>query len=115
MGLIRLVEAGKFLEAIQEYYAENATMQENDAPPRRGLAALLENERKVLASVKDMRGRADSFLVDVDRAAINWVFEYVDASGVRRRLNEVAYQQWRDGAIIAEKFYYDPAQRRAEI
>jgi len=109
------VEAGKFLEAIERFYRDDALMQENDASPRRGLAALLENERKVLASVREMRGRAESYLVDGDRSAINWVFEYIDPAGIRRRLNEIAYQEWRDGKICAEKFFYDPGQRKAEV
>jgi Uma2 family endonuclease len=59
--------------------------------------------------------RADSFLVEEDRAAINWIFEITDGEGKRRRLNEVAYQLWHDSKIIRERFYYDPAQRQVEI
>jgi ketosteroid isomerase-like protein len=50
--LIAMAEQGKFLEAIEEFYAPDATMQENNQPPRRGLAALLENERRVLDSLQ---------------------------------------------------------------
>ena len=114
--LIRLVERGRFLEAIEDYYAEDATMQENNAPPRCGLAALLENERRVLGSLKTMHvSRAESFLVDGDLAVINLVFEYTDLEGRRRRLDEVAYQLWQDGKIVRERFYYDPAQRNVEV
>ena len=105
--LIAKAEQGKFLEAIQEFYAENATMQENSQPPRVGLAALLENERRVLASLKEIRvNRADSFLVDGDRAAINWVYLFIDTRGREIRRNEVAYQVWKDGRIISERFFY---------
>jgi hypothetical protein len=51
--LIRMAEQGSFLEAVPEFYAEDAPMQENNQPPRAGLAALLENERRVLASLKN--------------------------------------------------------------
>jgi len=108
--LIALAEQGKFLEAIQEFYAEDATMQENNAPPRVGLPALLENERRVLAATKEIKTRVDSFVVDGNRAAINWVFEMTSLDGQKRNLNEVAYQLWQDGKIIREKFFYDPAQ-----
>jgi len=50
--LIAMAQQGKFLEAIQEFYAEDATMQENNQSPRVGLAALLENERRVLLRSK---------------------------------------------------------------
>jgi len=105
--LIAMAEQGKFLEAIQEFYAEDATMQENNQPPRVGLAALLENERRVLASLKEIRvNRAESFIVDGDRSAINWVYHFIDSQGRDFRRNEMAYQVWRDGKIISERFFY---------
>ena len=59
--------------------------------------------------------RADSFLVDGDQAAINWIFEITDGEGKKRRLDEVSYQLWHEGKITRERFYYDPAQRQVEI
>jgi ketosteroid isomerase-like protein len=110
--LIALVREGKFLQAIERFYAEGATMQENQDPPRVGLTALLDNERKVLAAVPDIHvARVRSFLVDGDHAAINWVFAYTDPSGRKIELDEVAYQEWQNGKIVRERFYYDPAQR----
>jgi len=112
--LIAMAERGQFLEAIQEFYAEDATMQENDKPPRVGLAALLENERRVLTSLKEIRvNRADSFVVDGDRAAINWVYLFIDAEGRELRRDEIAYQVWQNGKIVRERFYYtgDPVRK----
>lgn len=112
--LIAMAERGQFLEAIQEFYAEDATMQENDKPPRVGLAALLENERRVLASLKEIRvNRADSFVVDGDRAAINWVYLFIDVEGRELHRDEIAYQVWQNGKIVRERFHYagDPVRR----
>jgi hypothetical protein len=89
---ICLVERGKFLEAIEEFYTQDAVMQDNEDPPRVGLADILAHERKVMASLTMHVSRADSCLVDGNRSAINWIFEYTDAKGRRRRLNEVACQ-----------------------
>ena len=108
--LIALAEQGKFVEALQQFYAEDATMQENNAPPRVGLPALLENERRFLASIKGITSKVDSFIAEGNRAAINWVFEITNLKGQKTTLNEVAYQLWQDGKIVREKFYYDPAQ-----
>jgi hypothetical protein len=112
--LIALAEAGKFLEAIEHCYAPDATMQENSKAPRVGLAALLENERRVLASFKEIRvNRAESFLVDGNRSAINWVYEFIDHEGRSHLRDEIAYQVWQDGKIIQERFFYDPAGPKA--
>ncbi len=110
--LIALAEQGRFLEAIERFYAEDATMQENLDSPRVGLRALVENERRVLATVPDIHvERVGWFVVDRERAAINWVFAYTDPSGRKIQLDEVASQEWRDGKIVRERFYYDPGQR----
>jgi hypothetical protein len=33
-ALVEMVEAGKYVEAIEAFYTEDATMQENQKPPR---------------------------------------------------------------------------------
>jgi hypothetical protein len=113
--LISMAVDGKFLEAIEKFYSDGASMQENNGPPRVGLTALLENERRALAFMSQLRTTAVSHVVDGDRAAINWIFEFTDPQGNRRRLEEIAYQLWRDGKIVEERFFYDPAQRTAPL
>jgi len=106
---------GKFLEAIEKFYAEDASMRENNQPPRVGLPALLENERRALAYMAQLKTRVESQVVEGDRAAIHWIFEFTDPQGNRRRLDEIAYQFWRDGKIAEERFFYDPAQRSTPL
>lgn len=113
-ALIDLVERGHYVEALQSFYHEDASMQENFDPPRRGLAALIEGEKRVLAAHRHIRTRpVQVFLVDGDRAVINWIFDFVAHDGRAFSLDELAFQLWRGERIIAERFYYDPAQRRS--
>jgi hypothetical protein len=115
--LIELVERGEFLEAIEKYYAPDATMQENlQLPVRTGLLALLENERLALTTRFKIlhQSRAASFVVDGNRAAINWIFEVTEHSGKHWLLDEIAYQEWQEGKIVRERFYYDPGLRQIE-
>ena len=112
--LIQFVEAADYLTAIETLYAPDATMQENNLPPRSGLPALLENERRMMANFKEIhQSSAISYVVDGDRVAINWLFDITLHDGSRLQLDEIAYQQWRDGKIVRERFYYDPAQTQA--
>src|SRR5882724_4677157 len=53
--LIALVEKSQFVEAIREFYAEDATMQENLQPLRRGMEVLVAGEQKVLDTFKEVR------------------------------------------------------------
>ncbi|MDB5768666.1 nuclear transport factor 2 family protein [Collimonas sp. H4R21] len=112
-SFIALVVQGKYVEAIQEFYTEDASMQENLEPPRTGLQALVAGEEKALAAFKEIRTvAAKSFLVDGDRVAINWLFEMVAHDGRSFQLDEIAYQLWRGDKISEERFYYDPGQRK---
>lgn len=107
---VALVEAGEFVRAMEEFYADDATAQENAKPPRVGKAALIAHERGVLAAMTRMHAHpARSVAVDGDRVAIRWIFDMTDASGVTRRLDEVALQEWRGDRLIRERFFYDPA------
>lgn len=97
------------LELMPDFYAEDATAQENGKPPRVGLQALMANEKKALDRYTFESVRAASFVVEGDRVAINWVLEMV-AGGRRFRLDEIAYQEWRGDKIVRERFFYDPAE-----
>ena len=108
--LVGYVQAGRIPEAIERFYADGATMQENRQPPTVGKAANLARERAFGDSV----GRwhevtARSIAVDGDQVLIEWVFEYTTREGQRIRMEEVAQQTWRDGRIVRERFFYDSA------
>jgi ketosteroid isomerase-like protein len=110
-ALIERVEQGKYVEALQEFYAEDATMQENGSPPRVGLKTLVEHERGVMAAFKEIRTLpVRAWLVDGDRVTIQWVFEFTRPDGAHFRMDELALQRWRGDRIAEERFYYDPAQ-----
>ena len=108
-ALIKRVEEGKFVEALQEFYADDATMQENGKPPREGLKKLIEHERGVMAAFTEIRTLpATTWLVDGDNVVVNWVFEFTRPDGTRFRMDELALQRWRGDRIAQERFYYDP-------
>ncbi|HEX6053696.1 MAG TPA: nuclear transport factor 2 family protein [Gemmatimonadaceae bacterium] len=107
--LVELVEQGRMLEAIEAYYGENVAMQENLDPPTVGLAANLQREREFFDSLLSVKFRAVSVIVEGERAAINWVFDYTTADGQRYRMDQIAVQTWRDGKIVHERYIYDTA------
>ena len=115
-ALIAMVELGQYVEAIQEFYAEDATMQENGAPPRGGRDKLVEGERKMLAAHSAARTLpVESFLVDGDYSVIRWVFVFTRRDGTSFRMEELAHQRWRGDRIVEERFFYDPAQLSARL
>jgi ketosteroid isomerase-like protein len=111
-ALIAVVEQGRYVDALQAFYGDDATMQENLDPVRRGLANLIDRERQVVAAFRQIRTRpVQTFLVNGDIAVINWVFDFVGHDGRTFAQDEIAVQRWRGDKIVEERFYYDPAQR----
>ena len=54
---IARVEQNAHVEAVEEFYTEDASMQENQSVARIGRDAHAENERKVLARTKSLTSR----------------------------------------------------------
>ncbi|SHK91843.1 SnoaL-like domain-containing protein [Bradyrhizobium lablabi] len=107
---IAVVESGDHAGAIERYYTEDASMQENAAPPRVGRDVLVARERGILAQMSHVYSKAMSSVVEGDRVAIHWIFELTDKSGGKRRVDEVAVQEWRGDRIFRERFFYDPSR-----
>lgn len=114
-SFIRRVEQRDFVGAIVHFYHEDAEMQENMGPIRKGREALLANEMDVLIRYGKIPGcRAESFAINGRKVFINWVID-VNVPGIgRRTLNEVAMQDWEADRIIRERFYYDPSLLKAD-
>lgn len=100
--------------AIRDWYAEDASMAENQAAPRVGVETLMEGERQGLARwAKVLTELVAPPLVDGDRVAIHWRFTFTSMKGTVRSFEEIALQQWVGDKIQSEVFWYDPAQMAA--
>jgi hypothetical protein len=105
---IAVVVSGDHAGAIERYYTEDSSMQENAAPPRVGRDVLVARERGILALMSHVYSKAVTSVLEGDRVAIHWIFELTDKSGKVRRVDEVALQEWRGDRIFRERFFYDP-------
>ncbi|MBK8200010.1 MAG: nuclear transport factor 2 family protein [Acidobacteria bacterium] len=107
------VLSGDHAGAIRDWYTDEATMQENQAPPRKGRDVLVSQEQATL----DRMSRVDTELlappvIDGDTVVIRWRFTFHPKAGGRRQMEEVAWQRWDGDRIAAETFFYDPAQMK---
>jgi len=110
-SFIARVEQNAHVEAIQEFYTENASMQENNAPPRVGRDTLVAHEAKALARAASVRSDCvRPVFVNGDHVVIRWIFEFTWKDGSVGRIEELAYQRWDGERIAQEQFFYDPAQ-----
>ena len=108
---IAAVVSGDHAGAIERYYTEDSSMQENAAPARVGRDLLVAHERGVLARMSHVYSKAVSSVLEGDHVAIHWIFELTDKSGKMHRVDEVALQEWRGDKIFRERFFYDPPKK----
>lgn len=109
---IARVEENAHAEAIEEFYAANASMRENQEAPRVGRDTLVAHERRVLARAKSIESKCiRPVIVNGNSVVIRWTFRFEWLDGTSTFMEEVAYQHWEEERIIEETFYYDPAQR----
>ena len=110
-GLVAMVEKNEHVRAIEDYYALDASMQENDSPPRRGRDLLAAHEARVLARMRTVKSTCvRPVFIHGDFVVIRWIFEFEALDGKRTRIEELAWQRWEGERVLEEKFFYDPAQ-----
>ena len=102
---IAAVESGDHAGAIERFYTEDASMQENATPPRSGRDRLVAHERAILARMKEVRSA-----VEGDNVMIHWIFDLIAHDGTVHRVDEIAMQEWRGDRIFRERFFYDPGR-----
>lgn len=108
---IARVESNAHVEAILEFYAEHASMQENLDAPRVGRDALVKNEERALSMAKSVHSECvRPVFLNGDLVVIRWIFEFTGHDGSVRRIEELAYQRWEGDRIVQEQFFYDPKQ-----
>ena len=109
---IARVEENAHVEAILEFYSEDATMRENFKPARGPRAALAEREGKTMDRARSVRSTCvRPVLVNGDIVVVRWIFEFEWKDGAPpTRMEELAYQRWEGERIAQEQFFYDPAQ-----
>ena len=109
--MIRYIEQGRIVDAMNEFYAQEAVMQENANKPMVGLAANLEREKQFLSGVKEWKG----FTVTAMAAGDNVTFyesqiDFIATNGQPVHMEQVSVAKWRNGKIIHERYYYDPGR-----
>ena len=108
-NLNQMILDGKILEAHDKHYAETVVQQENEDPPTVGKAANRKREEEWLDKVTEFRtAQVKSVAIDPENevAMVEWFFDYTHADWGERRYHQIARQQWKDGKIVHERFYY---------
>ena len=105
--LNQLVVKGKALEAFEKYYHDEVVMQENENPPTIGKTANLNREKEFYSSLSEFRSAKPlKITVGENTSMVQWQFDYTHKEWGVRNYTQVSVQDWKDGRIIREQFFY---------
>lgn len=101
------VLAGQLLEAFDQYYHDEVSMQENDAPPTVTKAANRQREIEFLENITEFRSaEVKGMSVGDNVSFVIWKYDYTHREWGVRNYTQVSVQYWKDGKIIRERFLY---------
>lgn len=110
-ALNTMITKGQIMEAMNEFYAENVVMAENNQPPTVGLAANLEREQAFVDNTTWYGLKLKNVAIGNDVSMVEWFFDFHNTQyGSRLAFTQVAVQRWDQGKIVDERFYYSPEQ-----
>ena len=103
-----LILQGKALEAFEKYYHEDVVVQENENPPTAGKTANRVLIYEFVASVTAFRSaRPLKVTVGQGTSMVEWQYDYHHKDYGEVNYTQVSVQEWENGQIVKEKFYYD--------
>ena len=104
-----MIQQGRIMDAMDEFYADDVVMAENDAEPTVGLAANLERERDFVNNTQWHGLELQDVVVNGDTSMVRWWLDFTNSNyGQRLAFTQVAFQRWVEGKIVEERFYYSP-------
>jgi len=102
-----LVLQGKALEAFEKYYHDEVIMQENENSPTIGKEANRQREKEFFSSITEFRtARPLKITVGEGISMVQWHYDYTHRDWGVRNYSQVSVQEWKDGKIIKEQFFY---------
>ncbi|AJR03945.1 SnoaL-like domain-containing protein [Siansivirga zeaxanthinifaciens] len=102
-----MILQGKALEAFDEFYHDDVVMQENDTPEFVGKEINRKREEAFFAAITEFRcAKPLKIAIGENTTMVEWHFDYTHKDLGIRNFNQIAVQEWKDGKIIKEKFYY---------
>ena|SRR5690349_15083304 len=102
-----LVLKGKALEAFDKYYHEDVIMQENESKPTIGKEINRKREEEFFSSISEFRGaKALKVTVGDETTMVQWQYDYTHKDWGIRNYIQVSVQEWKNGKIIKEQFFY---------
>nr|WP_298994369.1 SnoaL-like domain-containing protein [uncultured Allomuricauda sp.] len=106
--VVELLAEGKFIEAMENYLADDVQLFEGNNPAKIGKAFTIAEEQKLLDTVTAFHGYTVTSgpAVKGDTTFYEAVMEFDTNDGTQHRFEQVVRTQWKDGKIVNERYYH---------
>ena len=105
--LNQAILTGKAMEGFEEFYADNASMQENLDAPCVGKDANRAREIAFFGMVEAWHGgKLLASAVHGDTSFAEWEFDVTYKGAPRAVSRQVSVRRWQDGKVVEERFYH---------
>lgn len=106
-GLNALIKQGAIVQAMEQYYHPDTVMQDNNRPPCIGKAANLERENTFMKELIAFKKAEVLHLATGHNVSmVEWHLHFTHQKMGEVNHTQVSVQEWKDGLIIKEHFYY---------
>ena len=104
---INAVENQPHYSVIEAFYADDATIQENQNDPKVGKENLIKNEREMLNKAKTVNSKCVRPFFQKDNIVIiRWKFRFEWKDNTITEIEELVYQEWEKDKIKREQFFF---------
>lgn len=107
--LYRMIGEGKMVEAIEELYDENVEVIEASGESFEGRRRQVQRAAEWQEGIEEFHGGGVYSITSNEETGTTMVESWVDITpkgAPRFKFEEIAVQQWTDGRISRERFYY---------
>ncbi|MEK6153083.1 hypothetical protein WIW50_07480 [Flavobacteriaceae bacterium 3-367] len=103
-----LLAEGKFIEAMEEYLAEDVQLFEGNNPAKVGKDFCLAEEKKLLDTVVAFHGYKvlSGPAVKDNTTFYEAVMEFRTNDGTEHKFEQVVRTTWENGKIVNERYYH---------
>ena len=113
--LNQFLSSGKIMEALDEFYANDTIMAENNEVGTKGLAENKKREEQLLAGMEWQEARLVNVTVNEDTktSMSEWYYVYTNKADNRTyAYTQVSIQKWENDKIKEERYIYNPQVKK---
>ncbi|RXK85663.1 hypothetical protein [Filimonas effusa] len=103
-----LILNGEAIRAMELYYADDVEKKENEELPMRGKQNCIDIEISNQQKLKEVHAKLLNQALDPEKNVVfsEWEYIYTYKDNRKFLLRTVSVQQWQNGLVVREKYYY---------